>query len=73
MDLTELDNKKRARVIEINGGHNAIARLEALGIRPGKYITKLSAHFWKGPVTIMVDRTKVAVGHGMAKRIMVEE
>ena len=49
-----------------------VNRLSALGIRPGKRITKVGAMFMRGPVTVQVDRTQVAVGFGMARRIMVE-
>jgi ferrous iron transport protein A len=72
MYLTELKTKQTGVVKEILGGHGARSRLAALGIRPGKKITKLSSHFWRGPVTVLVDKTKVAIGHGMAQKIIVE-
>jgi ferrous iron transport protein A len=72
MYLTQLKEKQTAVVKEIVGGHGVAHRLEALGIRPGKKITKISSHFWRGPVTVMVDKAKVAIGHGMAQKIMVE-
>jgi ferrous iron transport protein A len=59
-------------VIEIRGGHGMVNRLSALGIRPGKRVTKVSGGFMRGPVTIQVDRAQVAIGFGMARRIMVE-
>jgi len=59
-------------VVEIQGGHGLVNRLNALGIRPGKRITKVSSMFMRGPVTIQVDRAQVAIGFGMAKRIIVE-
>jgi len=72
MSLIELKEKQAAVVREIMGGGGVTMRLEALGIRPGKKITKISSHFWQGPVTVLVDRNKVAIGHGMARKIMVE-
>ena len=59
-------------VVQIQGGHGLINRLNSLGIRPGKRITKLSSMIMRGPVTIQVDRAQVAIGFGMAKRIIVE-
>jgi len=59
-------------VVEIQGGHGLVNRLNALGIRPGKRITKVSSMFMRGPVTIQVDGAQVAIGFGMAKRIIVE-
>ena len=58
-------------VAAISGGHGLIGRLEALGIRPGKKIRKVSSAFMRGPVVVQVDRCEIAVGFGMAQRIMV--
>ncbi|GAG67641.1 unnamed protein product [marine sediment metagenome] len=49
-----------------------VNRLNALGIMPGKRITKISTMFMRGPVTIEVDRVQVAIGFGMANRIIVK-
>ncbi|MFC1644173.1 ferrous iron transport protein A [Candidatus Omnitrophota bacterium] len=70
--LTELKVHQTAVVKEMLGGHDVSRRLESLGIRPGKKIVMISSHFWRGPVTVMVDKAKVAIGHGMAQKIMVE-
>ncbi|GAI64119.1 unnamed protein product [marine sediment metagenome] len=59
-------------VIQIQGGHGLVNRLNSLGIRPGKRITKTSSMIMRGPVTIQVDRAQVAIGFGMARRIIVE-
>ncbi len=59
-------------VTQIQDGHGLINRLNSLGIRPGKRITKVSSMIMRGPVTIEVDRAQVAIGFGMAVRIMVE-
>ena len=59
-------------VVQIQGGHGLVNRLNSLGIRPGKRITKLSSMIMRGPVTIEVDRAQVAIGFGMARRIIVE-
>ena len=72
MYLTQLKTRQTAVVKEILGGCGVARRLESLGIRPGKKITKISSHFWRGPITVLVDKTKVAIGHGMAQKIMVE-
>lgn len=70
--LTQLKANETATVKEIQGGCGISGRLESLGVRPGKRITKISSHFWGGPVTVIVGKTKIAIGHGMAKRIVVE-
>ena len=59
-------------VVQIQGGHGLVNRLNSLGIRPGKRITKASSMIMRGPITIEVDRAQVAIGFGMARRIIVE-
>jgi len=60
------------RVVEIQGGFGVIDRLNALGIIPGKRITKISSMFARGPVAIEVDRGQLAIGYGMANKIIVQ-
>lgn len=67
-----MDSGQSGTVIEIAGGHGLVNRLYALGIRPGKRITKVSSMFARGPVIIQVDRAEVAIGFGMAKKIVVQ-
>ena len=70
--LEDLKAGEGGRIAQIDGGHGMVGRLAALGIRPGRRITKLSSGFMRGPVTIEIDRAQMAVGFGMAKRIIVE-
>jgi ferrous iron transport protein A len=49
-----------------------VAKLEAMGLRPGKVVTKVSSQFMAGPVTVAVDGRQVAMGRGIAARVMVE-
>ena len=59
------------RVINILGGHGLASRLEALGIRPGTNIIKRSEMFMRGPVTVEVYGAQIAIGYGMASKILV--
>ena len=70
--LARMQAGQGGTVVQIQGGHGLVNRLNALGIRPGKRITKISSMLMRGPVTIQVDRAQVAIGFGMAKRIIVE-
>ena len=70
--LARMQISQSGVVVQIQGGHGLINRLNSLGIRPGKRITKLSSMIMRGPVTIQVDRAQVAIGFGMANRIIVE-
>jgi ferrous iron transport protein A len=60
------------RVVEIQGGAGLADRLNSLGIRPGKRVTKVSSMIMHGPATVQVDRAQVAIGFGMAGKIIVE-
>ena len=70
--LARMQTGQSGVVVQIQGGHGLVNRLNALGIRSGKRITKLSSMIMRGPVTIQVDRAQVAIGFGMARRIIVE-
>jgi ferrous iron transport protein A len=72
LTLTEMKTGQTGIVIEVLGGHGLIRRLDALGIRPGRKVTKLSSTLFRGPVMLRVDNTQVAVGFGMARKITVE-
>jgi len=72
IDLTQMRPGKSGRVVEIQGGYGIHRKVQAMGIRPGKRIIKVSSHFWQGPQTVEIDKVQFAVGFGMAKRILVE-
>jgi ferrous iron transport protein A len=72
LTLAEMKTGQMGTVVEVLGGHGLIRRLDALGVRPGKKVTKISSALFHGPVTLKVDSTQVAVGFGMAKKIIVE-
>ena len=69
--LTGMQPGQSGIVLQIQGGHGMTNRLAALGIMPGKRVTKISSMLMRGPVTIEVDRVQVALGFGMARRVMV--
>jgi ferrous iron transport protein A len=70
--LTHLPPGGSGIVTEIHGGHGVARRLEALGLRIGANITKISAQFLHGPITVKVGQTSLAIGHGLAHKVMVE-
>ena len=70
-NLTQIARGKEVKIVEINGGKRFNQKIEAMGLRVGVNIKKLSAQVLNGPVTIKIGSTKVAIGHGMAKKILV--
>lgn len=69
--LVQMVSGESGLIVEVRGGHGLVSRLASLGIRPGRRITKVSAMFMRGPITVEVDRVQLAIGYGMARRIIV--
>jgi len=66
VSLVHLRPGHKGRVLEILGGSGLKNRLMSMGLYSGKEITKLSYVGLRGPVVIL------ALGHGMAAKVMVE-
>ncbi len=69
--LTDLTKDEEGIVVAIQGGAEMKRRLRLLGVAEGRRVRKLSGLAFGGPVVILVDRAQVAVGRGMAARILV--
>jgi len=72
VSLTQMQTGQRGKIVEINGGAGLARKLEALGIKTGKEITKISEQLMRGPVLLQHNHTQAAVGFGMASRVFVE-
>ena len=72
LTLAKMKTGQTGTVVGVLGGHGLIQRLDALGIRPGKRVIKLNSTLFRGPVMLRVDNAQVAVGFGMARKIIVE-
>lgn len=70
--LIDMQAGEVAIVAQILGGHSAHRRLESLGVRVGKKIRKVSSLFMRGPVVVGIGKSRVAIGHGIAGKVMVE-
>ncbi len=71
ISLVNVSAGELVRVVDICGGHGLASRLEAMGIRPGTDITKKSEMFMRGPVTVEAHGAQIAIGYGMASKILV--
>ena len=72
IDLTQLKPKESGVIEELKGGCEFMTKIQNMGIRPGKKITKVSSHFLRGPQTVKIGNFQVAIGFGMAKRIFIK-
>lgn len=71
--LIDLRNGEEAIVVGAEGGYELINRLELIGIRKDKPIKKISSIIFHGPLTVQIDNMQIAIGYGMAKKILVRK
>lgn len=72
MPLSELFPGQTGEVANIAGGTGVIDRLNALGVRPGKKIKKISGAFSRGPLVFEIEKTQIAIGRGIANKIFIK-
>lgn len=73
VNLAQMKSGEEGIIVAIQGGYGLMRRAEALGVRLGVKIRKISSQFMRGPVTVQVGNTQVALGFGMAQKIIVEK
>ena len=71
LTLARMQTGQSGVVGEILGGGGMARRLGALGIRPGVRLTKVGSMLMRGPATVQVGNARVAIGFGMANRIVI--
>jgi Fe2+ transport system protein FeoA len=72
ISLTQMGENQKAKVLEISGGRILQHKMMSMGIYPGREITKMSHFALRGPVTVRVGRSVLALGYGVAAKIIVE-
>ena len=72
VSLAKLDTNQSGKVVEFTAGPGLVRRLEEMGIRVGKQVTKIGGMPLRGPVVVQAGGTRIALGHGMAMKVMVE-
>lgn len=70
LDLT--GENKKVKVVSISGGWGIRQRLSCLGIHPGDMITVKRSAIMRGPILISVHGNQVALGRGVARKVVVE-
>ena len=71
ISLDRMLKGSRGRVVSVAGGRGVMMKLSAQGIAPGMIVEKVG-HLRGGPVLIRIGRSQVAVGLGLARRVLVE-
>lgn len=72
MPLTIVPRGKEVTLITVYGGRSIRMRLHSMGLIPGVKLRVLNNN-GAGPLMIAVMESRVALGWGMAHKIMVEE
>lgn len=70
MPLTMVKAGKRVRLTRVNGGRGIQARLAAMGLVPGVEIEVVNNNR-RGPIIVAVRESRLAIGRGMAHKIIV--
>jgi Fe2+ transport system protein FeoA len=69
--INHLKNGQKGIIESISGGKGFKMRLETLNLREGKIITKISSAPFKGPLVVEVEGCQLALGRGMASKVLV--
>lgn len=74
ISLADAPKNKQLKIIDFYGGHGLRKRLMSLGLHKSDVIELDSRSIFGGPLLIrdMTSDTSVALGRGIAKKIMVE-
>ena len=73
ISLVQIKADEKVKVLEILGGSNLESKLLSMGVYKGKPLTKLSHIGLRGPVVIKSGRSILALGHGVAEKVIVEK
>jgi Fe2+ transport system protein FeoA len=75
MSIADMKTGKRAKVKDFIGGWGLMRKVMALGIDPGDEIMVIVGMEEGGPFIIenITKGTKIAMGRGIARKIIVEE
>ena len=68
MTLSQLRTGDTARIVAIGGGRGLREKLYLRGLSEGKVVRVISD---LGPMTIEIDRSVIALGRGMAQKVMI--
>jgi ferrous iron transport protein A len=73
MSLVDLALNQKGIVKHVNAGFRATQRLSGMGITPGTEIEVISQAPFRGPIQITVRGTRLAIGQGLAKKILIKK
>jgi Fe2+ transport system protein FeoA len=72
MTLVDITEGGNAKIVSIGGGRTARQQLRELGLFPGDTIRVVRYASFGGPLLVECRGTQVAIGRGIAEKVMVE-
>jgi ferrous iron transport protein A len=73
MTLDQLECGEEAWIASIDGGFGIRRHLEALGLYPGDRVKMIQAGAFRGPVLVEARGARLAIGRGVARRVLVQD
>ena len=70
--VNSMRNGQWGKLVQIDGGDDLTEKLASLGIRAGTRLGKKYGLLGRGPVVLTIGTGEVAIGYGMATRMMVQ-
>ena len=71
LSLRDLANGEEGQITALPTGEGCADRLEALGLRAGKVVKKVSGMPFHGPVTLLLEGRQIAIGWRLSSGILV--
>jgi ferrous iron transport protein A len=71
MSLAQVSDQDEVQVKAVHGGRRLRRRLADLGLNPGMRIRVIQRN-GHGPIILGIKDARMAIGYGMARKIMVE-
>ncbi|MDY6864401.1 MAG: FeoA family protein [Halobacteriota archaeon] len=70
--LIDMENGDSGKIKRITGGYGQQRHMRSLGVREGKEINIVAKQPIGGPIIVDIGGNRIAIGRGMANRVMVE-
>jgi ferrous iron transport protein A len=71
LTLERVEKEIEVGVVEIQGGWGVRQRLNRMGIHPGDRVLVKRSGVMGGPILVQVHGAEVAMGRGMARKVIV--
>lgn len=70
--LNEMNIGQSGHIKQITGGHGQKRHLRSMGLREGKNVRIITKQPIGGPIIVDMDGNQIAIGRGMAVRVLVD-